>query len=270
MRSQRLLQGWHNVIYLKQYFGWPDQPSSGLDFRVMFCGVCLSITIQNFSFEIFTIFLNCYFLRTCFDWPKLPFLSLLVILTLFCFNIVHEIPYGLAVRIPGFHPGGPGSTPGMGTHFLVFKLRRRFPCFFYQGLRLVTVNLSKWEVLLQQLCYENFFTRCNWASKESKLLICWFFFSTIRLARLVKWIWISISLTFKYSTSQYSEHRIQLLMIGYFEELHHYFFISSTTSNCLRWERLRIKHPITESLDANSHTGSRTRATWVKTRNPNR
>ena len=24
------------------------------------------------------------------------------------------VPYGLAVRIPGFHPGGPGSTPGMG------------------------------------------------------------------------------------------------------------------------------------------------------------
>ena len=28
---------------------------------------------------------------------------------------VGQIPYGLAVRIPGFHPGGPGSTPGMGT-----------------------------------------------------------------------------------------------------------------------------------------------------------
>ena len=26
-----------------------------------------------------------------------------------------HVPYGLAVRIPGFHPGGPGSTPGMGT-----------------------------------------------------------------------------------------------------------------------------------------------------------
>ena len=25
-----------------------------------------------------------------------------------------KVPYGLAVRIPGFHPGGPGSTPGMG------------------------------------------------------------------------------------------------------------------------------------------------------------
>ena len=31
MKSQRLLQDWHNVIYLKQYFGWPDQSSSGLD-----------------------------------------------------------------------------------------------------------------------------------------------------------------------------------------------------------------------------------------------
>ena len=32
----------------------------------------------------------------------------------------HQIPYGLAVRIPGFHPGGPGSTPGMGTEFFFF------------------------------------------------------------------------------------------------------------------------------------------------------
>ena len=31
-----------------------------------------------------------------------------------------EFPYGLAVRIPGFHPGGPGSTPGMGKAVLVF------------------------------------------------------------------------------------------------------------------------------------------------------
>ena len=32
-------------------------------------------------------------------------------------------PYGLAVRIPGFHPGGPGSTPGMGTpnYFLLYS-----------------------------------------------------------------------------------------------------------------------------------------------------
>ena len=29
-------------------------------------------------------------------------------------NLQEHFPYGLAVRIPGFHPGGPGSTPGMG------------------------------------------------------------------------------------------------------------------------------------------------------------
>ena len=31
-------------------------------------------------------------------------------------------PYGLAVRIPGFHPGGPGSTPGMGSAFFFLRL----------------------------------------------------------------------------------------------------------------------------------------------------
>ncbi len=30
------------------------------------------------------------------------------------------IPRGLTVRIAGFHPAGPGSTPGVGTDFLVF------------------------------------------------------------------------------------------------------------------------------------------------------
>ena len=37
--------------------------------------------------------------------------KVLYLLRLFSFR---GIPYGLAVRIPGFHPGGPGSTPGMG------------------------------------------------------------------------------------------------------------------------------------------------------------
>ena len=34
------------------------------------------------------------------------------------FDVGCDLPYGLAVRIPGFHPGGPGSTPGMGTRYL--------------------------------------------------------------------------------------------------------------------------------------------------------
>ena len=32
-------------------------------------------------------------------------------------NIVTLFPRGLTARISGFHPGGPGSTPGVGTLF---------------------------------------------------------------------------------------------------------------------------------------------------------
>ena len=44
-----------------------------------------------------------------------------------------EVPYGLAVRIPGFHSGGPGSTPGMGTHFLRIKTLAGAFLSFYQA-----------------------------------------------------------------------------------------------------------------------------------------
>ncbi|KZS01806.1 Uncharacterized protein APZ42_001427 [Daphnia magna] len=40
------------------------------------------------------------------------------------------IPYCLVVRIPGSHPGGPGSIPGMGNYFVpdtVFCHFARFP-----------------------------------------------------------------------------------------------------------------------------------------------
>ncbi len=38
------------------------------------------------------------------------------------------VPYGLAVRIPGFHPGDPGSTPGVGSSVLGCRdLRVREP-----------------------------------------------------------------------------------------------------------------------------------------------
>ena len=32
-------------------------------------------------------------------------------------HIEHPIRYGLVVRIPGSHPGGPGSIPGVGNPF---------------------------------------------------------------------------------------------------------------------------------------------------------
>ena len=33
-------------------------------------------------------------------------------------TLVH-IPFGLVVRIPGFHPGGPGLIPGIGYYFSI-------------------------------------------------------------------------------------------------------------------------------------------------------
>ena len=35
------------------------------------------------------------------------------------------IPYGLVVRIPGFHPGGPGSIPGVGTFNIFFEKKEK-------------------------------------------------------------------------------------------------------------------------------------------------
>ena len=35
-------------------------------------------------------------------------------------HLKFNIPRGLMARIPGFHPGGPGSIPGVGVPFLGF------------------------------------------------------------------------------------------------------------------------------------------------------
>ena len=35
----------------------------------------------------------------------------------FLWRIGHNIPRGLTARIAGFHPAGPGSTPGVGNTF---------------------------------------------------------------------------------------------------------------------------------------------------------
>ena len=40
-----------------------------------------------------------------------------------------DLPLGLVVRIPGFHPGGPGSNPGVGSLSFFF--------FFFQQLVLL-------------------------------------------------------------------------------------------------------------------------------------
>ena len=37
--------------------------------------------------------------------------------TILVYRMLTLFPRGLTARISGFHPGGPGSTPGVGNHF---------------------------------------------------------------------------------------------------------------------------------------------------------
>ena len=72
-----------------------------------------------------------------------PLISLNFFFLLYlCSPKFHVIPYGLAVRIPGFHPGGPGSIPGMGIHFLSVQTLQMLFLSLYQALRL-KLNLLK-------------------------------------------------------------------------------------------------------------------------------
>ena len=76
--------------------------------------------------------------------------------SLFYFGQLHEFPYGLAVRIPGFHPGGQGSTPGMGTHFSSVQTTQVFSLFFLSStetsyVEFIKVRCSFSTTLLQEL-----------------------------------------------------------------------------------------------------------------------
>ena len=60
------------------------------------------------------------------------------------------LPYGLAVRIPGFHPGGPGSTPGMGRKAVVLDFAKNFITF----TNFHTKFLDYCEILNSHLVYQ--------------------------------------------------------------------------------------------------------------------
>ena len=40
-------------------------------------------------------------------------------------GICRQVPYGLVVRIPAFHAGGPGSIPGVGTSLFVPETNKK-------------------------------------------------------------------------------------------------------------------------------------------------
>ena len=59
-------------------------------------------------------------MNPCLDaFANVIFLEKYDIFVAHCIRIYIVIPFGLVARIPGFHPGGPGSIPGMGS-FLIF------------------------------------------------------------------------------------------------------------------------------------------------------
>ena len=65
----------------------------------------------------------------------------LLVCNIFCLESI--LPRGLTARISGFHPGGPGSTPGVGNLlFFIFHQNYTFKIFFKQDIALELLNLK--------------------------------------------------------------------------------------------------------------------------------
>ena len=65
------------------------------------------------------------------------------------FFCLSSIPYCLVVRIPGSHPGGPGSIPGMGNLFSLSK--SNYLVINYQ-ISLEIFHLVQKKIFLKNAC----------------------------------------------------------------------------------------------------------------------
>ena len=63
----------------------------------------------------------------------------------------NPFPDGLGVRIPGFHPGGPGSIPGLGV-FLNFQL---YVLYFCKTVGKISRTCPKSKLYYQSVPQEN-------------------------------------------------------------------------------------------------------------------
>ena len=52
----------------------------------------------------------------------------------------YQVPDGLGVRIPGFHPGGPGSIPGLGVFFGILFFLHNFMRNFFRRILIEVVR----------------------------------------------------------------------------------------------------------------------------------
>ena len=69
---------------------------------------------------------------------------------------VTSIPRGLTARIAGFHPAGPGSTPGVGTKFLfiygIFFVVTHFLCIILSVIYLHVYTHILFHKLYKFVC----------------------------------------------------------------------------------------------------------------------
>ena len=78
------------------------------------------------------------------------------------FGDVISIPYSPVVRIPGFHPGGPGSIPGVGTNFFIFHWEG--PVFADKPVKLYFI--VKMKIISPQIIIQ-----CGWKRAPSEGLM---------------------------------------------------------------------------------------------------
>ena len=74
------------------------------------------------------------------------------------------IPRGLMARIPGFHPGGPGSIPGVGVIFFSFLLKSElfydFSSFFLEcpnECEYFFVGYCNFSEMTREIRYDGFY-----------------------------------------------------------------------------------------------------------------
>ena len=116
-----------------------------------------------------------------------------------------DLPYGLVVRIPAFHAGGPGSIPGVGTHFhltiaayMVFEVVSNVPFISREAYWWGHIPASRrsWGGGFEPTTFPLFacihylnVSKGGWGSQNQQKLIihfldaCWITFWNISIAR---------------------------------------------------------------------------------------
>ena len=89
-----------------------------------------------------------------------------------------QVPRGLTARIPGFHPGGPGSTPGVGT-VIFFLLLPTTKTWYVQKVFLPIVKKTLNPINYADVIAKDVFLRSTYHRGCHKRQLLLLFFSKI-------------------------------------------------------------------------------------------